>query len=216
MTDLTLEHIDPRNGVLVSGLENSFNEILADYSYNSRKQNRFVPYRVCDHPAPVTFGDVGEFLIRGEWVVCEFGGPEWWDQSSENGCGAVEGGKVTGRSNITKVSREILVSNGKASGKKNATINLIPNCSTNGRNNAPAMNAHENTEKARKVNGRNTGKSNGQKSSNPVLCLETGIVYPSAQEAARVNNLTQGNISRCCRGERKTAGGLHWQLATQN
>jgi len=82
---LTLEHIDPRHGVLVSGLENEFNEIMADNSYNSRKTNRFVPYRVCDYPAPVTFGDVGEFLIEGEWVVCEFGGPEWWAESNRIG-----------------------------------------------------------------------------------------------------------------------------------
>lgn len=82
---LTLEHIDPRKGVLISGLENEFNEVMADNSYNSRKTNRFVPYRVCDYPAPVTFGDIGEFLIDGDWVVCEFGGEVWWAESNRIG-----------------------------------------------------------------------------------------------------------------------------------
>jgi hypothetical protein len=82
---LTLEHIDPRNGVLISGLENEFNEVMADNSYNSRKTNRFVPYRVCNYPAPVTFGDIGEFLIGAEWVICEFGGAEWWAESNKIG-----------------------------------------------------------------------------------------------------------------------------------
>jgi hypothetical protein len=87
---LTLEHIDPCNGVLVSGLRNQFNEVLADDSYNYRKTNRFVPYRVCEYPAPVTFGDIGEFLISGEWVVCEFGGDAWWAESNRIGNSQVQ------------------------------------------------------------------------------------------------------------------------------
>lgn len=82
---LTIEHIDPRKGVLISGLKNDFNEIIADNSYNSRKSNRFVPYRVCDYPAPVTFGDICEFLIEEKWVVCEFGGQLWWAESNRIG-----------------------------------------------------------------------------------------------------------------------------------
>jgi hypothetical protein len=87
---LTIEHIDPRKGVLVSGLENEFNEVIADSSYNYRKTNRFVPYRVCDYCAPVTFGDIGEFLIKGEWKVCEFGGEEWWQESNRIGNSQVQ------------------------------------------------------------------------------------------------------------------------------
>jgi hypothetical protein len=82
----TLEHIDPEKGVLVSGLSVRENLIIAEESYNKRKTNRFVPYRVKDYPAPVTFGEVGEFLIEGEWLICEFGGPEWWAESNQIGC----------------------------------------------------------------------------------------------------------------------------------
>ena len=83
---LTLEHIDPRTSDHICGLENEFNEVIADSAYNNRKNNRFVPYRICDHPAPTTFGDTAEFLIEGEWKICEFGGEEWWNESTRIGC----------------------------------------------------------------------------------------------------------------------------------
>ena len=82
----TVEHIDPQKGILVSGLDVEANVIIADESYNKRKTNRFVPYRLKDYPAPVNFGETGEFLINGEWVICEFGGEEWWAESTKIGC----------------------------------------------------------------------------------------------------------------------------------
>ena len=47
--------------------------------------------------------------------------------------------------------------------------------------------------------------------SKPVLCLETGVVYPSMTEASRQTGIDDGSISLCCNGKRKTAGGFHWQ-----
>ena len=85
MQTVSLEHIDPIRHSLICGLRNDLNEILASLSYNARKTNRFVPYRVCEHPAPVTFGDMCEFLIEDEWVVCEFGGDIWWAESNRVG-----------------------------------------------------------------------------------------------------------------------------------
>jgi len=106
MNNLSVEHIDPRNGVLVSGLENEFNEVIADLSYNSRKVNRFVPYRVCEYPAPTNEGDVGEFLIGGEWVFCEFmvEGGTWWQESNRIGNCQVNGGRVGGPKNLELMS----------------------------------------------------------------------------------------------------------------
>ena len=91
MGHLTLEHIDTIKGELVCGLKNQFNEILANSTYNERKNNRFVPYRVCEYPAPVSFGDTAEFLIEGQWVICEFGGITWWAESNRIGCGPTKG-----------------------------------------------------------------------------------------------------------------------------
>jgi hypothetical protein len=83
LENLELEHIDPRKGVLICGLKNELNEIIADSKYNNRKNCRFVPYRICDYPAPITFGDTGEFLIDNEWRICEFGGKEWWKKANK-------------------------------------------------------------------------------------------------------------------------------------
>lgn len=42
-------------------------------------------------------------------------------------------------------------------------------------------------------------------------CIETGTVYRSAMEAGRLTGTSFGNICACCRGERPTAGGYHWE-----
>ena len=49
----------------------------------------------------------------------------------------------------------------------------------------------------------------GKKTSKPVRCIETGIIYPSAREAERQTGIS--HISACCRCERKTAGKYHWK-----
>lgn len=47
--------------------------------------------------------------------------------------------------------------------------------------------------------------------SKQVLCVETGIIYPSAAEAGRVLGICRGHIAACRLGVRKTCGGYHWE-----
>ena len=50
----------------------------------------------------------------------------------------------------------------------------------------------------------------------PILCVETGIVYLSAELAAKAINQKHGShIISCCKGIRKTAGGYHWQYGDE-
>ena len=45
-----------------------------------------------------------------------------------------------------------------------------------------------------------------------VKCIETGIIYQSASEAARqIPKASQSKICMVCRGQRKTCGGYHWE-----
>lgn len=44
------------------------------------------------------------------------------------------------------------------------------------------------------------------KNSKPVKCITTGEIFPSQCEASRYYNIPQPNISKCLRGERKSAG----------
>ena len=37
--------------------------------------------------------------------------------------------------------------------------------------------------------------------------------FPSTMEAARVTGINQGNISKCCNGKRKSAGGYKWRYS---
>jgi hypothetical protein len=55
-----------------------------------------------------------------------------------------------------------------------------------------------------------------QKNTKPVLCVETGVVYPSIRNAARAINYDNATIQRicACKGRGKTAGGYHWRYAT--
>lgn len=53
-------------------------------------------------------------------------------------------------------------------------------------------------------------KMNGAKAKR-ILCVETGVIYPSAREAARILNIGQGNISAVCRGIYKQAYGFRWE-----
>lgn len=48
-----------------------------------------------------------------------------------------------------------------------------------------------------------------------VKCLETNTIYDSMEEAGRKNKTTASNIRSVCKGERKTAGGYHWEYASQ-
>lgn len=51
------------------------------------------------------------------------------------------------------------------------------------------------------------------KKNKPVICVETGAKYPSAQAAGRAIGITGGGVAGCCNRKRhyNTAGGYHWR-----
>lgn len=53
-------------------------------------------------------------------------------------------------------------------------------------------------------------RTNHKTLSTPVVCLETGEVYPSVHEAERQTGINQSNITKCLNGKLKTTGGFHW------
>lgn len=50
----------------------------------------------------------------------------------------------------------------------------------------------------------------GSPQSRPVICLDTGVAYRSASEAARQLGINKSHIAEVCRGGRKRARGLHF------
>lgn len=43
------------------------------------------------------------------------------------------------------------------------------------------------------------------------MCIETGIIYPSINEASRQTGADRNTIADVCKGKLKTAKGYHWK-----
>lgn len=48
-----------------------------------------------------------------------------------------------------------------------------------------------------------------------IICIETGEVFISASEVARIMKLSQGNVSAVARGERKHTKGYHFSYTSK-
>ena len=62
--------------------------------------------------------------------------------------------------------------------------------------------------------------NSGTQKKRAVRCIETGVVYPSAQDAADI--LSEAGVVACpvgiqfvCTGRRKSTGGLRWEYCEQ-
>ena len=53
-------------------------------------------------------------------------------------------------------------------------------------------------------------QTNDPNRSKRVLCVETGVIYPSANECSRQLKIPQGNISGVCNGKTKSTHGFHF------
>ena len=51
-----------------------------------------------------------------------------------------------------------------------------------------------------------------KRSSKPVRCIETGIIFESIIEASRQTKIHLSHISECCNGKRQKAGKYHWEF----
>ena len=96
-------------------------------------------------------------------------------------------------------------------------------CELNHRDECKANNCVSNLEWCDRKHNINYGTRNQRaaasrinhpKRSKQVMCVETGIIYPSTIEAARQLGFSQGNISSCCNGRHKTCGGYTWQYVS--
>ena len=54
-----------------------------------------------------------------------------------------------------------------------------------------------------------------KKTSKPVRCIETGIIYSSIHEVSHQLGIRRDNIRKCCNGKRKTVKGLHWEFVNK-
>ena len=66
---------------------------------------------------------------------------------------------------------------------------------------------HLSEEHKKKIGEGCKGKCRSKK----VICIETGEIYCNAREASEKTGACYSKIGACCRGERKTCGGFHWE-----
>ena len=90
----------------------------------------------------------------------------------------------------------------------------------------PMYGKHHSLESRRKMSLAHKGLQSGSKnpmygirgSLNPnakkVICIETGVIYNSMVDVEKITGIKRDNISHCCRGKCKTAGGYHWKFYT--
>lgn len=62
---------------------------------------------------------------------------------------------------------------------------------------------------SRRANGTDRGYTT--KKARPVRCIDTGIIYRCATEAADALNISAKHIQSCCVGRRKSHGGNRWE-----
>lgn len=74
----------------------------------------------------------------------------------------------------------------------------------------PANNTIENLEWCTREYNINFG-TRTEKCSKQVLCIETGVIYPSTHQVERQLGFAQGYISNACNGKCKQAYGYHWK-----
>ena len=71
-----------------------------------------------------------------------------------------------------------------------------------------------------RMRGRKLPEEQIKNMSKPVFSVdrETGLImwWASAMEAERITGIYHGSIIRCCRGERKSAGGFYWLYADED
>lgn len=80
-------------------------------------------------------------------------------------------------------------------------------------------NPMKNPEIVQKVREKNIGKqisdeqrtNMGNSHKKQVLCVETGIVYPSRNDAAKTVGVSGSGIGRAINGEQETSAGYHWR-----
>ena len=80
-----------------------------------------------------------------------------------------------------------------------------------GKNNGMYGKNHTDAAKL-KVSLANKGRISHKRNRNPVYCVELDQVFDDATDAGKALSIDGSAILKCCRGERKTCGGYHWNF----
>ena len=124
------------------------------------------------------------------------------------GYNILDGGNGIKGYHHTKETKLLIQEKGR--GNKNALGKH--NVSIEGRNNMVVAHKDKPSTFKNKNHTEEAKKQMSLKHSKKVICVETGITYPSSLLASQILKIPN-QIGRCCKGKRKTCGGYHWNWA---
>ena len=97
----------------------------------------------------------------------------------------------------------------KEKGRNNKNALGKHNVSNEGRNNMVLAHKGKTSSFKNKNHIEEAKKQMSLRHNKKVLCMETGITYPSSLIASQILKIPN-HIGMCCKGKRKTCGGYHW------
>lgn len=80
---------------------------------------------------------------------------------------------------------------------------------------SPTKGKHLSEETKNKISISHLKSEKKNKYKKSIICIETNIKYNSIKEAGRILQIDSRSIQKVCKGERQTAGKLHWKFAKE-
>jgi hypothetical protein len=139
---ISLDHREPiwkenRDYQLVCGLDNKFNHRQDSVSNNSKKSNRFLPWREYNG-FPEEPGDLAYFLVDNEWVLMPWLSEEWFKASkgtsgeSKNNVGNPKGNPQNLLAYLERCKKDPELERQRI---ERCRANFAKNCRSNGKKN---------------------------------------------------------------------------------
>lgn len=185
-----VDHIDPtwaegRDYQIVCGFNVESNWCVRESRFNVQKQNRFIPWRWCADEIgviPVHKGDLCFFLDHNthEWVLEEFLGEWWWEQSRLWGFSCTQPTSEETKQKISKANKGKRRTEEQkkriAEGKARSTKKRAPHSEETKRKMSEATKGQKISEETkRKISATLTGRKNGPLSEETKLKISKAV-----------------------------------------
>jgi general stress protein YciG len=172
------------------------------------------------HKHRILPGHVGGTYVEGNVVTVSVTQHAMWHFANWQLWGREED-RLAWRGLAGIIGKDEMVLAAQKLGNKNQPIETKREIGRNLARRTNAVLTRDHRQRAGRAGGKNVppevrkenGDKNAKRYSRPVVCLDTGVVYPSAKQASRETGIQRGSISASCGNPKRRAGGFHWQFA---
>lgn len=186
------------------------------------KEDAYNSFEIIETVEGNDYNDLETKLCDRENYYMDFYGSMWPDGYNVHRSSPSKKRVVTTQPPREKVMREVICvetgehfkSLAEASRASGVSISAIGHCLKGKNNVAGGKHWRYADGEYHKCNKPEGGK-NRKSQSKPVMCKETGIVYPSCGEAERQTNIGRYSIAKCANGKVISAGGFHWGFVVE-